>query len=316
MRGVRHRVPRPHLRTRTCALSVAALALGLPAIAHAHAGAPPEPHDIWTAWSLEPVVILALAAGAFAYARGVRALRRRAGGSRGLASWRVRCHAAGLATLAIALVSPVDPLGESLFAGHMVQHLLLTMVAAPLLVMGDPGTTMLRALPDAPRHRAARAWRRAHRLRSILRALADPITAWSLHLVALVAWHVPVLYETAVRDDAVHALEHASFLLTAILFWWPIAAPRARWRLGIGPALLYLFTATVASTLLGALMALARSPWYLVHARTAYAWGLTPLEDQQLAGLIMWVPAGLVYVGAAMVVAAGVLSGTRGAVRG
>ena len=296
-----------------CAVAVALIAF--PSSALAHPGAPIEPHDLWGAWSFEPFIVASLVLCAIAYARGVRAMRRRSGTTRGLATWRVHAYAASLVTLAIALLSPIDALGGATFAGHMVQHLLLTMIAAPLFVAGDPGTAMLWALPIGARRRLGRAWRRAHTLRAAWHALSHPITAWALHFVALVAWHVPSLYELAVRDDGVHALEHASFFGTALLFWWVALAPRVRHRIGAGPAILYLFTSALASTILGALITMASHPWYVVHARSALAWGMTALEDQQLAGLIMWVPAGLVYVGVAMWLGVRLLAGGERLVR-
>ena len=259
-----------------------------------HAGAPAEPHDLLTAWTFAPGVVLPIAAAGVACYVGQRRLRQRSRG-RVPASWRIRCQAAGVATLAIALLSPVDPVGESLFAGHMVQHLLLTLIAAPLLVLGDVGTMMLWSLPVQGR-RAAGAVLRHPAVRAAWRALTQPVAAWMLHAAALILWHIPAPYELAVRNDAVHALEHASFLATAILFWWVVAAPRARQRLSFGPALFYLFTAATISGIIGALITVASNPWYLVHARTAAAWGLTALEDQQIAGLIMWVPASVVYL--------------------
>ena len=292
------------------AIAVAGAALALPTLAHAHPGRAIEPHDLWSALSVEPLVVASLVLGAFAYGRGARALRRRAG-ARALPAWRLHAGAAAFVTLAVALISPVDALGGATFAGHMVQHLLLTMVAAPLLVAGDPGTACLWSVPLDARRRVGLAWRRARGLRATWRALVHPASAWTLHFVALVTWHVPTLYERAVRDDAVHALEHASFFLTALLFWWLVLAPRARQRLGAGPALAYLFAAALASTILGALITMATRPWYVVHARSALAWGLTALEDQQLAGLLMWVPAGLVYVGVAMAVGMRLLRGAE-----
>jgi cytochrome c oxidase assembly factor CtaG len=109
-------------------------------------------------------------------------------------------------------------------------------------------------------------------------------------------WHLPGLYDRAVDDVATHVLEHVSFLATALLFWWLLTDRRARRRLGVGGATLYLFTAALSDTLLGAALSFSRRPWYTAHWGTTAAWGLTPLEDQQLAGLLMWVPAGLVYL--------------------
>ena len=267
----------------------------VPSSARAHADQPPAPHDALTAWSLEPAVITLLVLFAWLYARGLRELWQHAGYARGVAPWRVFCHWGGIVALILALVSPIDAIGESLFSMHMVQHLLLTMVAAPLLVLGGASTTIVWALPMRARRRLVTV-SRSRAFRRTWASLTHPLAAWALHVIALVAWHVPSPYELAVRQDAVHTLEHASFFLTALLFWWVLAAPRARQRLGFGPAMLYLFTAAIVGTLLGALITTATTPWYSVHAATAPLWGLTALEDQQLAGLIMWVPAGVIYL--------------------
>ena len=116
------------------------------------------------------------------------------------------------------------------------------------------------------------------------------------------AWHLPGPYQAALRSDGVHALEHASFFITALLFWWVLARPDYRRRLSFGADLIFLFTAAMQSGVLGALITFARQPWYPMHAEPASWWGLTALEDQQLAGLIMWVPASLAYLAAAAAV--------------
>jgi putative membrane protein len=276
----------------------AALAL-LPAVARAHPGLAPRPHDLWSAWSIEPTILAGLALCTWAYARGVRALWRRAGRGRGIAPWRAGCFAAGLLALAAALVSPVDALGEVLFSAHMVQHLLLMMVAAPLLVLGDAVTAALWALPAVARRAVGRAWRRSRALgplRVAWDAARRPLPAWLLHVGTLWAWHAPAPYESAVGHPAVHVAEHATFLVTSVLFWLALADPRPRRRLGFGAAVAYLFAAGLQGTALGALIAVATRPWYSVYLATTAPWGLTPLEDQQLAGLLMWIPAGLVYV--------------------
>jgi putative membrane protein len=268
-----------------------------PARALAHPGVPPAPHDLWRAWSAEPVTLALLALGTWAYARGVRALWRRAGRGRGVARWRSVSGAAGLVALAVALVSPVDAMGGALFAAHMTQHLLLVAIAAPLLVLGDVATATLWALPLRARRAVGRAWRDAHRLRRAWRALLHPAAAWTLHVAAMWAWHAPTAYEGALRSPLVHALEHASFFATALLFWWVLLAPRRR-PLAFGATTLYLFGAALQGTVFGALVTLAPRPWYPAYAATTMPWGLTPLEDQQLAGLLMWIPAGLVYLAA------------------
>ena len=273
-------------------MAVAAL-LASPASAAAHDGRAIAPHDLWQSWSFAPLVILALAASVCCYALGTRAIWRRAGRARGVSSVQVAAFAGGIAAVIIALVSPLDAASGSLFAAHMTQHMLLVVVAAPLFVIARPSYVMLFALPPRARRRLARAWRATPALRAGWRALTIPLLAWLLHAVALWLWHVPTLYDAALRNPGMHAAEHASFMITAVVFWW-VALDRH--RLGVGAATLFLFAAALQCTLLGALLALARHPWYVGHYGTTQPWGLSPLEDQQLAGLIMWIPAGLAYL--------------------
>jgi cytochrome c oxidase assembly factor CtaG len=279
---------------RRAALACLALA-ALPRAARAHVGRAPEPHDLWSSWSFEPVVMLGLALAVWCYARGVRRLWRAAGVGRGIAPWRVACFAGGVLAVAVALLSPIDAVAIALFAAHMTQHMLLVVVAAPLLLASDPALATLWAFDAHTRRRIAAWWRRRRVLTAIWRTLRRPIVAWTLHVGMLWLWHVPTLYEAALRDERVHVTEHAAFFLTALLFWYPIVE-RARGRLRIGTAVLYLFGAGLQCTLLGAAITFARQPWYVGHYGTTAAWGLTPLEDQQLAGLIMWIPAGLAYL--------------------
>jgi putative membrane protein len=285
------------ISTLVTRLPTAVIMLGVfPAVAHAHPGSAPEPHDLWHAWSFEPAVLLGLGAALWLYLRGVRALWRRAGRGRGVARWRVASFLGGLACVVLALVSPIDRVAESLFSVHMIQHLLLIMAAPPLLTLGEPVLVCLWALPVGARRSIGRAWRDARALRSIWGVVTIPVVAWLLHAAAVLSWHLPGPYDRALRDPATHVAEHLSFLATALLFWWLLTDRRARRRLGVGGAILYLFTAAMADTLLGATLSLSRRPWYPAHWGTTTAWGLTPLEDQQLAGLLMWVPAGLVYL--------------------
>jgi putative membrane protein len=280
-----------------------------PNVALAHPGAALAPHDLWHAWDAAPGVLAGCAIAAALYLRGVRAVRRRAG-VRLVPPWRTGSFALALVVLLIALVSPLDALAGSLFSAHMVQHLLLVMAAAPLLVLADPMTAMLWALTPRARRGVGAWWRRRRGLRAAWRLVSSPGGAWVLHVVALWIWHVPSLYDGAVANGAVHVLEHATFLATALLFWWVPFRAHGR-RIGAGTALLYLFGAVLQGTFLGALLALARHPLYTAHFGTTRAWGLTPLEDQQLAGLLMWVPAGFVYLAALVPLALRVLREPR-----
>ena len=281
----------PSLRT-PFALSVCAASL-IPQTSWAHDGRTPVPHDLWRAWTFEPMVIIALVVSVCCYAIGLRAHRAHMRRARGVAGWRVQAFGAGVLALAVALVSPVDAISAALFSVHMVQHLLLVVVAAPLIVVGEPAYVMLWAFPVRARRSLARAWRRLTSVRAAWHLMTYPLVAWTLHIAMLWLWHAPRLYDDALRLPWLHAIEHSAFFLTALLFWWVALDKR---RLAVGATTFYLFGATLQSTLLGALLTLARHPWYFSHYATTQPWGLTPLEDQQLAGLIMWIPAGLAYL--------------------
>ena len=275
---------------------LASVALAAPArAAWAHAGRAPEPHDLWTSWTFAPAVIVGLGLATWWYARGVRRLWHAAETGRGIARWRVACFGGGILAVALALLSPVDAVGTALFAAHMTQHMLLVVVAAPLLLAGDPGLSTLWALNVPARRRVTAWWRRTRWLPGIWHAVRLPLVAWTLHVATLWLWHVPSLYGAALRDERVHVAEHAAFFLTALVFWYPVVE-RARSRSRVGVTMLYLFAAALQCTLLGAAITFARHPWYVGHYATTAAWGLTPLEDQQLAGLIMWIPASLAYL--------------------
>jgi putative membrane protein len=275
------------------ATALAVLGFGIASAALAHEGAAPAPDNLWRAWSLEPGVVVPLALAAWLYARGVRALWRQAGTGHGVRRWQAGSFAAGWLVLAAALISPLDALGEVLFSAHMAQHELLMAVAAPLLVLGRPVIPFLGGLPVGWR-RAAGRWVSTPPVGSTWHALTLPSVAWVLHAVAIWAWHAPALYDATLTSDAVHALQHASFLGSALLFWWALIHGR-HGRLRYGASVLYIFTTALHTTALGAVLSLAPRPLYPAYGATA-AWGLTALEDQQLAGLIMWVPAGIAYL--------------------
>ena len=300
-----------------------ALALALlPGTALAHD--PPLPATVWGAWSRDPLVTLGLVGLAGGYAVGATRLRRRAGPGRGARGRQALCFAGAVAALAIALVSPLDAMGHALFSAHMVQHLLLILVAAPLLVLARPLPALLWA---ARGEGGAAGWlRRAARLPAA--ALRSPLfapLAWALHAAALWAWHTPLLYDAAVASPLVHAAEHAAFFGTAVLFWWAVLGPAGAGRISSGAGVLYVFTMGVQGSVLAALMTFAPTSWYSAHGAGAVIWGLAHpegrpggeglfvcgpvepaalaaamLQDQQLAGLLMWIPSGVVYTLAAL----------------
>lgn len=268
-----------------------ALMMLVPAAAFAHAGEPLEPHDLWSAWEFDPGVVIPLLLSAGLYLRGSQQQR--------ISTWREQAYFwAGWSVLVIALVSPVHPLGEALFCAHMVQHELLMLVAAPLLVLARPAVTFLWALPFEWR-RTIGQWTKKPYFRRMWRALTDPFTAWWVHAVAIWAWHAPFLFQRTLRSDAVHTAQHLSFFLSALLFWWALFYTHG--RMGYGAGVFYLFTTAVHTSILGALLTFAPHVWYPAYAATTAAWGLTPLQDQQIGGLIMWVPGSVVYLAAGLV---------------
>jgi len=245
-----------------------ALALLLPGPALAHA--PGE--SAWTIdlWSAGP---LALSAGL--YLAGFRRWRRR----------RAALFWAGWSVVALALLSPLYDLSEDSFAAHMVEHELLMVIAAPLLVASRPLGVLLSALPTGARR--AGGW-------GALWAVATgPMIATALHGAALWVWHVPALFDATLTSRAVHALQHLSLFGTALLFWWAMLVGRG--ESAQGSTIMGLFVTALHSTLLAALLTVSPAPWYAYGGDRASA-----LEDQQMAGLIMWVPGGLSYAGVAL----------------
>jgi cytochrome c oxidase assembly factor CtaG/cytochrome c2 len=238
------------------------------------------------------------------YLLAVNNLWQSAGIGRGVTRRQGVLFFGGVAVLAVALLSPIDPLGGALFSAHMVQHVLLMMAAAPLLALGAPAHLWLWALPLTLRRGLAQFWHRRRGWRWLAHIAGLPLTVWLVSTAVLWVWHVPELYEAALEDDLVHALEHAAFLSTAWFFWGCVLALSRHRAAGDGIAILLLFTTTLQSGILGALMTFAPTPWYASYLPTTAAWGLSPLADQQLAGVIMWVPAGTVYLAAALAILA------------
>jgi cytochrome c oxidase assembly factor CtaG len=176
----------------------------------------------------------------------------------------------------------------------MTQHELLMLVAAPLMVLGRPLPYFLWAFPERARAVIGNVVK-AGGVQRAWKTLLNPAVAWVLHAVVLWVWHAPALFDAALRNRGVHDLQHLTFLASALVFWAALFEERARERQGA--AVLYLFTTTVHTGVLGALLTFATHPWYSAYLTAAPEWGFSPLEDQQLGGLIMWVPASLVYVG-------------------
>lgn len=290
---------RPGIAT-ACVVALAWAATS-PAVAHGLDGG-----DLSSvAWQADGWELSALGLAALLYALGLARLWRRAGPARGVRGAQVVAFVAGWLALAFALLGPLDALSEALFSAHMVQHEVLMIVAAPLLVLGHPLGAWIWAFPRSWRAAIGAAFHRPG-WRAPWRALTAPPAAWVLHLLALWLWHLPALFGAALAHRGVHVLQHLSFLGTALLFWWSVIGTHSTRQRGM--AWLSIFTTLVHTGALGALLTLSQVLWYPAYAATAPQWGLTALQDQQLGGIVMWVPAGAVYLGVLLVLSARALA--------
>lgn len=239
------------------------------------------PSDAWSAWPVAPASMLSLVVAAGTWV----VLARRAGHPGGAAWWW-----AGLAALAVALLSPIDLLGESLLSVHMVQHLLLGLVAPLLIVRSRPMRVFAHLLHPTLRRELGRSGSRLRRRRGV------GVAVVAAHIAVWWAWHVPALYEAAVTHDLIHLAEHTTMFLSGLALWgicWPAGPVRQQG----GLAVLGVFAAASGTGALAALLTLAARPHYATDVATARAWGVDRLADEQLAGAIMWVPGGFLYLG-------------------
>jgi cytochrome c oxidase assembly factor CtaG len=243
-------------------------------------------------WDVAGVV--AVTACGCGYAIGLRRLWRRAGTGGGVRRWNALAAAIGWLALLAGLGPPLAPLADLRFAVHMGQHEVLMLVAAPLLALGRPLLVLLWSLP--PRARVAIGARlRRPGVVAAWRRLTAPLVVLALQGVVLWLWHLPGPFEAALAHDSLHAVQHLSFFAGASLFWWALVYGRFG-RRGYGVGVLVVFATAVHCGLLGALLTLTGLPWYPTHAARDLAHGVDPLADQQLAGLLMWVPAGVVLL--------------------
>ncbi len=260
----------------------------------AHGDAPDDFQELMRAWSFEPILVIGLGMSAALYGLGLYRLWRASGVARGIPIWEASCYWLGWLALVVALVSPLHPWGRVLFSAHMMQHEILMLVAAPLIVLGHPLVVYLWAFPAGFAKRIS-GWTTSCVWQSIWRSISGGFAAFLISGITLWLWHAPALFQATLENEWVHAAQHLSFLITALLFWWAVMRGR-RHAANYGLAVLYMFATALHSGLLGALLTFARTVWYPAYSSSTQQWGLTPLEDQQIGGLIMWIPAGLVYV--------------------
>jgi cytochrome c oxidase assembly factor CtaG len=253
-----------------------------------------EPHGSGLPWTFDAWIVLPVSISGVLYAMGSLRLWQRSQKPAKIMLRSALLFWTGLLTLFLALTSSLHFMGERLFTFHMIEHEIVMAVAAPLLVLARPIGMLLWGLPTRIRRVFGQALK-SKPVREAWDMVSRGSSATVLHGLAIWAWHAPVLFDATVTNVAVHRLQHLSFFLTAIIFWWSVI-----WRCSRGLGAWHLFVTMLHTSVLGALIALAPNPVYLAQTRMALEWGLTPLEDQQLAGIIMWVPGGIIYAAAAL----------------
>ena len=252
--------------------------------------------SIWLNWSLPFHIILVLIIVLGLYFRGVILFNEKM--STQFPKWRIICYLIGWLLLLLALISPIDVYADSLAWVHMLQHTIILMISAPLMVLGRPAYIGHWSLSKNILHN-----------NSILRVFYvktlgfskahKPILAWLLYSLTLWIWHIPLFYESALANETIHDIQHIAFFITSYFFWKVLFDPfKERFMTIIG--IIYPFIASLHSIILGVLMTLSPKAWYDPYILTAPNFNLTPLEDQQIAGFIMWMPAGVTYAAAAI----------------
>jgi putative copper resistance protein D len=260
-------------------------------LAHGTGAPAPTFPAILFAWSFDPLLVFGLVAVGVAYGWAVRRVNR-AHPSNPHPGYRSWLFGGGLLTIGVALMSPIEAYEGLLFSVHMVQHMLLELVAAPLLLAGAPITLTLRVARPSARRRLLSVLQSR-----VMHVISFPVVAWILFAAVNWGWHFSVFYDQALENQMLHYLQHATFLGAALLFWWPvIGADPSPWRLPHPVRLLYLFLAMPQNSFLGVALMSASTALYPHYVTNVRDWGMSPLEDQQLGGVIMWVVGDLAFL--------------------
>jgi putative membrane protein len=268
-------------------LPLSVLLVASPAAAHASESGP-------LGWTLDPLLTVPLGLALLIYLVGWRRLAERA--SQAPRGWKL--FLSGWLVLTLALVSPLHEAGERSFTLHMIEHELIMLVATFLLAASSSGGVLAWGLPQPLRTALGGSWKSP--VSALWKRLTEPVTATAIQAIVLWAWHAPPLFDRALDSFGWHIAQHACFFVSSLLFWWAMLNPRGR-ASGYGVSAACLFATSLIGGALGALMALSQSPWYADYAAMGMTGvGLDPTDDQRLAGLIMWIPGGLVHGAAAL----------------
>ncbi len=257
-------------------------------------------------WEWRPEVLVVLVPLGVLYIRGWCLLRRQSTKGK-LATWlRLIAYLSGLFVMALSLISPIDRLGGQLFFMHMIQHLLIIMIAAPLIWLGGPFPFMLWSLPVQPRRRIAKLFTRTSSFRRALAAATRPGIAWLTFITVYLGWHDAHLYNLALRFAWVHDLEHITFFLAAMLYWWHVigGAPHIHGRFPGWARMAYLVATIPPNMAIGVAIAFSTEVIYTYYNSVPPIWGLTVLQDQMLGGAIMWIPGSMMFIVATLIILA------------
>jgi putative membrane protein len=266
-------------------------------LAHGAEAPPPTFPAVLLDWRFDPLLVVALGATAAAYFWAVRIvnLAHPRNPHPRIRTW---CFMSGLGAIGLALASPIEAYEGVLFSVHMVQHLLLMLVAAPLLLGGGPITLTLRVSTPSVRRRLLWVLHSP-----VVKAISFPVVTWVLFAAVNWGWHFSTLYDEALENTALHYVQHATFLAAALLFWWPITGvDPSPWRMPYPVRLFYLFLALPQNSFLGVALLSAGTVLYPHYVTNGRSWGPGPLEDQQLGGILMWVAGDICFLVAMVVV--------------
>lgn len=272
-----------------------------------------------TSWSWRPEVIIALLVFGTLFIVGWSRLRSISGPPRNRralgAVWRPVSYIAGLFIIGFALMSPLDVLVQQLFFMHMIQHLLLIMVAPILLLLPNPMPFLLWGLPQSARLAAGRALNNVIHKESaigrLLRKVTGPVAVWFIMILFIVGWHDPNMYNAALRSELVHDLEHVTMFMAGMLFWWTVtgAGPRLHRNMSRPAKVIFVIAAIPPNMALGAALAFSQQPIYSFYNDMPRLWGISVLDDQRLSGIIMWIPGSMMYFMTALALIFMILSG-------
>jgi putative membrane protein len=260
-------------------------------------------------WEWRFVVIAIVTLSSSVYINGfthIRTLRNRST-SRDVVGlvpyWRLLCYLGGILCIILALLSPVEVLSGQLFFMHMIQHMLLVMCAPPLLLVSNPFPILLWGLPIKVRNVVAGLFVSSSLLRKLLKRYAGPSAIWIIFVMVYIGWHDPMLYEAALRSKFVHDIEHISFFLVSMLFWWHVtsAAPRVHQNLAYGKRIAYVLVTVPVNMITGVIITFSRQPIYEYYVKIQRPWSLTVMQDQMLGGIIMWIPGSMMLIVAIIV---------------